>query len=257
MRSLHWAVCAIVGLLAGTARAAENGFYIGAAGGDTETQHQTGVGDIYDDQDSSFKVIGGWRPFDWFALEGGYFDLGNVTLHEAVPGLAPFRLEQEGYDVFGVFLIEIVNFDLFAKAGVVISSADLTTSLPGGSRRARSITTRTSRGARAHRFVFASWPRASNTSGSRSATATAWSRRPTSRLGSPGHSDWPLTMVALVVRVAGVTLAPFIGTLPPRTQVLESRCSPRTSRNPAGKRPSTATTKSSWSAADRRALRRR
>jgi OmpA-OmpF porin, OOP family len=132
MRSLHWAVCSIVGLLAGTARAAEDGFYIGAAGGDTETQLQTGVGEIYDDQDTSFKVIGGWRPFDWFALEGGYFDLGNVTLHEPVPGLAPFRLEQKGYDFFGVFLIEIVNFDLFAKAGVVKSSADLTTSLSGG-----------------------------------------------------------------------------------------------------------------------------
>jgi len=132
MRSLHLAICAIASLLAGTARAAENGFYIGAAGGDTETQLQTGVGDVYDDQDSSFKVIGGWRPFDWFALEGGYFDLGNVTLHEPVPGLAPFRLEQTGYDVFGMFLIELASFDLFAKAGVVMSSADLTTSLPGG-----------------------------------------------------------------------------------------------------------------------------
>ena len=132
MRSLHWAACAIVGLLTGTARAAENGFYIGAAAGETETQHQTGVGDVYDDQDQSFKIIGGWRPFDWFALEGGYFDLGNVTLEQAVPDLPPFRLEQTGYDFFSVFLIEIANFDLFGKAGIVASSADLTMSFPGG-----------------------------------------------------------------------------------------------------------------------------
>ena len=128
----YCAVCAIVGLLAGTARAAEDGFYIGAAGGDTETDLQTGVGEVYDDQDSSFKLIGGWRPFDWFALEASYFDLGNVTLREAVPGLAPFRLEQEGYDFFSMFLIEIASFDLFAKTGVATSSADLTTSLLGG-----------------------------------------------------------------------------------------------------------------------------
>jgi hypothetical protein len=112
--------------------AAENGFYVGAARGEAETRHKVGLGDQFDEQDSSFKVIGGWRPVDWFAIEGSYFDLGDVTLYQSVPGLSPFKLEQKGYDAFAVFLIDIAMFDLFVKAGAVKSSADLTTNTIAG-----------------------------------------------------------------------------------------------------------------------------
>ena len=132
MRLRDLAACALLGLLAGTARAAEDGFYIGAAYGETQTQHKIGLSNVYDDEDSSYKLIGGWRPFDWFALEASYYDLGEVTLERPVPDLSPFRLEQDGYNLFGVFLIELASFDLFAKAGVVQSSADLTTGTIAG-----------------------------------------------------------------------------------------------------------------------------
>lgn len=120
------AICVVSGLFAVSGHAAEEGFYVGAAIGETETRHRGGLGDVFDDQDSAFKIIGGWRPVDWFAIEGSYFDLGDVTLFETVPDLSPFRLEQRGYDAFGVFLLEIGTFDLFAKAGIVKSAADLT-----------------------------------------------------------------------------------------------------------------------------------
>jgi opacity protein-like surface antigen len=119
-------------VLAAGAHAAENGFYVGAASGEMETRHKVGLGNAYDDQDSSFKVIAGWRPVDWFAIEGSYFDLGDVTLQQSAPGLQPFRLEQKGYDAFAVFLVDIAMFDLFLKAGAVKSSADLTTSTIAG-----------------------------------------------------------------------------------------------------------------------------
>lgn len=134
MRALH--VLAAGGMacfFAASGQAAENGFYVGAASGEMQTRHKVGLGDPFDDQDSSFKVIGGWRPVDWFALEGSYFDLGDVTLQQSSPGLQPFRLEQKGYDAFAVFLVDIAMFDLFLKAGAVKSSADLTTStIEGG-----------------------------------------------------------------------------------------------------------------------------
>ena len=84
-------------LMAQAGHTAENGFYIGAARGETETRDKAGFGDVFDEQDSSFKVIAGWRPVDWFAVEGSYFDLGDVTLHQSVPDLSPFKLEQKGY----------------------------------------------------------------------------------------------------------------------------------------------------------------
>jgi hypothetical protein len=118
-------------LFASGSHAAENGFYIGAASGEMETRDKIGLGTTYDQQDSSFKVIGGWRPVDWFALEGSYFDLGEVTLQQSAPGLAPFRLEQKGYDVFAVFLVDVAIVDLFVKTGAVKSSADLTTNPVG------------------------------------------------------------------------------------------------------------------------------
>ncbi|HJR69183.1 MAG TPA: outer membrane beta-barrel protein [Gammaproteobacteria bacterium] len=112
--------------------AAENGFYVGAARGEMKTRHESAPSDLFDEQDSSFKVIVGWRPVDWFAVEGSYFDLGDVTLQQAVPDLSPFRLEQKGYDAFAVFLVDIAMFDLFLKAGAVKSSADLTTNTIAG-----------------------------------------------------------------------------------------------------------------------------
>src|SRR5262245_28229256 len=133
MRALNvMAIGGMACLFAGGSHAAENGFYIGAASGEMVTRDKIGLTNTYDQQDTSFKVIGGWRPVDWFAVEGSYFDLGEVTLYQSAPGLAPFRLEQKGYDVFAMFLVEAANADFFAKIGAVTSSADLTTSTSTG-----------------------------------------------------------------------------------------------------------------------------
>lgn len=137
MRALNLAIaCSIAGSIAGLGaervHAAQNGFYVGAATGEARTRHDTGLGDIFDDRDSSSKLIVGWRPVDWFAVEGSYFDLGDITLRQPVADLTPFRLEQRGYGAFAVVLKEIANFDLFAKAGIVNSSADLTVNTIAG-----------------------------------------------------------------------------------------------------------------------------
>jgi hypothetical protein len=117
--------------------AAEDGIYIGAATGQAVTGDTIGLGEAYDDTDRLEKFIVGWRMIDWFAIEASYFDLGAVTLVETVPAAEPFRLEQDGWDVFAMLTWEISAVDLFAKAGIVNSDADLTQNV--GSEQASSV----------------------------------------------------------------------------------------------------------------------
>ena len=123
---------ALASVLTANAHAAENGFYFGAGFGEAQTDDDLALGGAYDDQDSSYKVIGGWRIFDWFGVEGGYHDLGEVSLQEPVGSVSPFTIEQDGWNASSMFYLEIANFDLFGKLGFVMSSADLTTNAPGG-----------------------------------------------------------------------------------------------------------------------------
>jgi hypothetical protein len=125
MRSLILVIAGVTAVfLAEHSDAAEHGFYIGGAVGQTRTEEKFDFGNFFDDRDSSYKIMGGFRPFDWFAIEGSYFDFGDVTLNQDTPDLSPFRLSQRGYGAFGMFLWEFTAIDLFAKTGIIRSSAD-------------------------------------------------------------------------------------------------------------------------------------
>lgn len=133
MRPLHLVMAgAVACIAANVGRAAEDGIYIGAALGEAVTDDTLGLGEVYDDTDQLEKFIVGWRPNDWFAIEASYFDLGVVTLDQTTPAAAPFRLEQDGWNVFAMVLWEISAVDLFAKGGIVNSDADLTQNTGGG-----------------------------------------------------------------------------------------------------------------------------
>jgi len=133
MRRLHLLMAgALACLTSNVGYAAEDGIYIGAAVGQAVTDDTIGLGEIYDDTDQLEKFIVGWRPIDWFAVEASYFDLGAVTMDQTVPAAAPFRLEQDGWNVFAMGLWEIGAVDIFAKGGIVNSDADLTQSGSGG-----------------------------------------------------------------------------------------------------------------------------
>jgi hypothetical protein len=112
--------------------AAEDGIYIGAATGQAVTGDTLELGEVYDDTDRLEKFIVGWRMIDWFAIEASYFDLGGVTLDQSVPAAEPFRLEQDGWDVFAMLMWEMSAVDLFAKAGIVNSDADFTQNVGSG-----------------------------------------------------------------------------------------------------------------------------
>ena len=133
MRPLPLVMAGVIAcFVANAGHAAEDGIYIGAAIGQAVTDDTLGLGEVYDDTDQLEKLIVGWRPIDWFAIEASYFDLGAVTLDQTVPAAAPFRLEQDGWNVFAMFLWEIGAVDLFAKGGIVNSDADLTQNVGGG-----------------------------------------------------------------------------------------------------------------------------
>src|SRR5690606_33376598 len=104
--------------LAETAESADNGIYFGGAIGQS-TRDVATVGDLFDDEDSAFKLVGGVRPLDWLGIEASYRNLGTVEQTENLADFSDFRFEQKGVDAFGIFFYDFVMVDLFAKAGLV------------------------------------------------------------------------------------------------------------------------------------------
>src|SRR3546814_8288271 len=65
---------ALVGAATFGAQAAEEpGFYLGAGAGQSFVD-ETG----YDDEDTAFSAFGGYQFTQWFGLEAGYADLGEL-----------------------------------------------------------------------------------------------------------------------------------------------------------------------------------
>src|SRR5690606_22043519 len=96
--------CAVLLLSAGAAQAADNGFYLG--GGITRTSIDTSFEFVedapdfsLDDDDNGWKIIAGFRPLDWMAIEVNYVDFGSVTSGDAALG---GEYELTGFDAFAV-----------------------------------------------------------------------------------------------------------------------------------------------------------
>jgi opacity protein-like surface antigen len=122
MKFAALAVLATFGLMAAAprAQAADNGFYLGA--GLTKTEFDADDIDNVELDDSSFKVIAGFRPLDWLAFEANYIDLGSDS-----EDFGPFTSEIDANaitaSVLGIFEVGIV--DLYARAGLAHWNVDL------------------------------------------------------------------------------------------------------------------------------------
>src|SRR5678815_2595209 len=70
-------------LMAGTASAAEEGFFIGAGAGQStmkaESDNNLGPTLKLDESDNAYKFYGGLNFTKWFGIEGGYIELGNAN----------------------------------------------------------------------------------------------------------------------------------------------------------------------------------
>ena len=97
-------LCAI----APQAAAAENGFYLGA--GITQTDFSSLDGD-------GFKLIAGFRPLDWIAVEANYIDMGGDSS-------GGDSVDASAFTVSGLLLAEIAVIDLYARIGVANYQGD-------------------------------------------------------------------------------------------------------------------------------------
>jgi OOP family OmpA-OmpF porin len=89
--------------------AADNGFYLGA--GVTQTNFDLEVDDLRDDSDDNgYKIIAGFRPLDWFAVEANYADLGGFDE-------GGVSIDSTVLSVNALLLAEIGIVDLYARVG--------------------------------------------------------------------------------------------------------------------------------------------
>lgn len=123
-------------LIGTAAQAADNGIYLGAGVSqvkldDVGKDFDTGNLNDFKLDDTSWKLIGGFRPIDNFAAELNYFDLGDES---RTFGSQAFRVDGKAYGAFGVGFIPIGPVDLFGKAGLVRWESNASASGPLGFR---------------------------------------------------------------------------------------------------------------------------
>src|SRR5687768_10447091 len=68
------------------------------------------------DEDNSWKVIGGFRFHENFAVEANYVDFGELSARQLI-GTGSVTAEAKGLSLFAVGLIPVPYVDLFAKVG--------------------------------------------------------------------------------------------------------------------------------------------
>jgi outer membrane protein with beta-barrel domain len=118
--NMKLAAVAVVGtlslaVLAPQANAADNGFYLGV--GVTQTDQKLSVDDFDGSEtfdDNAFKVIAGFRPLDWLAIEANYIDLGSIEFDD---GEDSFSIDSKALTASVLLIKEFKVVDLFAKVG--------------------------------------------------------------------------------------------------------------------------------------------
>jgi hypothetical protein len=99
------------------------GFYAGAAISQARFDDDNFSFDDLDDEDNTWKAVGGYRFHENFALEGSYIDFGEATAPAAL-GVDPFAAEAKAFSLHAVGMIPVPYVDLFAKAGVARVDAE-------------------------------------------------------------------------------------------------------------------------------------
>ena len=119
--NMKFAAVAVLGTLslaalAPQAAAADNGFYLGA--GITQTEFDVddiGSGEL---DDNSFKLIAGFRPLNWLAVEANYIDLGGED-----DGTT--SLDATALTVSALAIAEVGVVDFYARAGLAQWNVDV------------------------------------------------------------------------------------------------------------------------------------
>lgn len=133
---------ALIGALAGLMTcaelsASESGWYAGASFVQTKFDHDWGLSSSasilnVDDEDQGYKVLVGWRPVRWFALEASHADLGGASSRTSLVCVAavgfpcPTHLSADvrTTQMAALGLWPVGSFDLFARLGASYWDAD-------------------------------------------------------------------------------------------------------------------------------------
>ena len=112
----------LLSLSAAPVLAADTGFYLGAGIGQGRVENVDVPGfDDFDDDDTGWKVIAGWRPIRFLAVEANYVDLGSAS--DNIAGVNA-DIDTTGFDLLGMAMLPLVIADLYVKAGVVAWEQD-------------------------------------------------------------------------------------------------------------------------------------
>ncbi len=124
------AICAgALALLAVSAQAADQGFYVGVGTGQAQVKDEPSQlgGQNFDESGTPYRVFGGYRlgaiPLFDFAAELGYRDLGDA---EGTVGGTAAQYKIKGADASLLAIFPILGFDIFGKVGVMQFDLDKT-----------------------------------------------------------------------------------------------------------------------------------
>lgn len=145
-RALPAAFCSLL-MIGSTAQAAEGFYVLGSVGqsrfhddaskSDKDAYLADLIGDEpdsskQDDKDTGYKVQVGYQFNDNFAVEGGYFDLGEqvYTASYGVDGGAKSKMSAEGWNIDALLTLPInAGVSLFAKVGAASAKLEVKDSI--------------------------------------------------------------------------------------------------------------------------------
>jgi OOP family OmpA-OmpF porin len=105
---------------AGSAQAAEKGFYFGGSVGQTTVS----INDVnFDKSDTGWKAFVGYNFLPYFGVEAGYVDFGSPSDNGF--GGQNIQVELSGEELFLVGDLPIGPVDLFVKAGGIQAKAQI------------------------------------------------------------------------------------------------------------------------------------
>lgn len=135
MKRLSLALLIALGLGTAPAIAADTGFYAGAGIGIFSTDiSESDIGLNFDEDDTGFKVFGGYQFLPWLGGELAYIDGGESSVSESDPVLGSAKLE---VDVSAITAAAVGTlpigemFELYGKLGIAMWDGKLTASASG------------------------------------------------------------------------------------------------------------------------------
>jgi len=114
-------LCVFLTVMALSAGAALAGpLYFGASVGET-TIETSDNGFDFKDSDTGSKVYGGFRFLKFLGVEGSYVKFGSPSDSS---GGTDVKIDATGWDAFGVGVLPMGPFEIFAKVGFVMWNTD-------------------------------------------------------------------------------------------------------------------------------------